>query len=110
MAITVRAEKVEDDNKKTSLLKKYIDRPVTKFRQYDCFIDSHTDDMFRPDADGDCLFSGDTDELMHGSSVRVLIRPEETRGNVVRALLKIAQWVNEDNSFKSEDDEEQIKF
>lgn len=102
------SEKESGENmpKKYQLLEKYLDRPVTAFRQYDCFIDAVPDCMVQPDTDGDCLFGGSTHELMHGASVRVLIRIDESKKDVVRALLKIVDSINRNDKFESKADEE----
>lgn len=86
----------ESQSTKVGLLAKYLNRPITEFQQYDAFINSHRDSVFVPDDDGDCLFGTETSELMHGASVRVLIRPDEKKADVVRSLLKITDWINRD--------------
>ena len=87
---------------KPKLLAKYLDKPVTKFKQYDCFIDAGPDCVFQPDKDGDFLFGENTThELMHGTSVRVLIRPDESKQDVVRVLLKIAEQISCSDDFKN---------
>lgn len=89
----------ENKPDKHVLLARYLVKPVTKFKQYDCFIRSNSDDKFRPDKDGDCLFSGNTHELMRGASVRVLIRPDEREQDVIRALLKITEVIRQSGGF-----------
>ena len=80
---------------KTKLLAKYLDNPVAKFKQYDFSVGG----FFDPDRDDD-YFSCDTYELMLGTSVRVLIRPDERKKDVVRILLKIAERINCSYDFK----------
>jgi hypothetical protein len=107
-----------EDNKvnmptKYQLLEKYLISSVSAFKQYDCFIDAVPDSLFKPDDDGDCLFGGTTHELMNGSSVRVLIRPDESKQDVIRALLKIAEEVSLSTDFKDKaapEDREDVPF
>lgn len=110
------SEKENGENMPTKhqLLGKYLNKPVTAFKQYDCFTDTGPDCVFQPDKDGDCLFGGNTThELMHGTSIRVLIRPNESKKDVVTVLLKIAEWINRDDKFKNKaeyEDEDDLPF
>ena len=54
----------------------------------------------RPDRDGDCMFAGNTQELMTGlTNVRVLITPETSQGDVLRALKKVRKWIKQDGLY-----------
>ena len=87
---------------KGDLLEHYAGKEPKPFIQYDCFVDAKPDDVMSPDADGDGLFCLDTHELMYGSSVRVLITPETSRGDAIRALRKIRKWIKDDGLWDGE--------
>ena len=81
------SEKAKIQEKKTELLKKYAEKPVTAFWQYDGFNQplGHDHEIYRVD----------TFELMRGTDVRVLV-PKETevpRAAQVAMLRKIADWL-----------------
>ncbi len=83
--------------KRSGLVAKYIDKPVTRFDQFDAFINAKPDDVVRPDEDGDALFAGETHELMSfDSGVRVLIPDGVEPEDAARALTKIADLVERD--------------
>jgi len=46
-----------------------------------------------PDEDGDCLSGGQTEELMYGAAVRVLIPTDTDQATATRLLKKITEWV-----------------
>lgn len=73
----------------------YASRDPKNFMQMDGrYIQKGSgDDYTRPDKDGDALNVESTIELMHGSSVRVLI-PYDTDVKVaVRQMKKLAKWL-----------------
>ena len=81
---------------KGELLAKYCERAPTAFLQFDGFFPGigNYDPIVTPDSEGDCLFGGDTWELMHGADVRVLIKHPLGRTDALRILSKITAWVN----------------
>ena len=96
--------------KRSELLAKYVDKPVTRYTQFDGFIDAEADSFVHPDEDGDALFSGTTYELMgFDYGVRVLIPDNISAVAAARALTKIAEWVEEDleNQRRERDPENQ---
>ena len=73
---------------------------VTKrFKQYDTGYDTPDDPRywngqdFGRDEDGVTIFSGESYELMIALDVRVLIKPDVTRGKAVKMLRKIADCI-----------------
>jgi hypothetical protein len=87
----------KDDDRRLELLKHYNDKPVSSFTQYDGFAHISKDDYFMdPDADGDCLSSKITQELMTGNTtVRVLIAKGTKKDDVIRLLGKLLDFVKE---------------
>lgn len=105
--------------RKRELLDKYVNRPVTTFKQYDVFIGAgvRVDDcssVIQPDEDGDYLSMGITHELMYGADVRVFIKPYVTAPKATAALKKIISWIEseaqehleifKDDSFDADED------
>jgi hypothetical protein len=96
-------------NKAEKLLH-YSEREPKNFMQFDCFVNSEEDSFMKPDADGDCLFSGNTVELMTGNvDVRLLVVPGTNTSDVVRILDKFKAWIQKDfgqigNKEKEDDD------
>ncbi len=83
--------------KRSELIAKYTDKPVTRYTQYDGFIDAKEDSVVHPDEDGDALFASTTYELMgFDFGVRVLIPDGIEPAAAARSLAKIADWVERD--------------
>jgi hypothetical protein len=79
-----------------------LDAP-NRFVQLDGFAAREPDCVMRPDADGDCLFSGRTEELFGGGwDVRVLMSEGVTPEAAVRLLRKLADWVERDPEWTTE--------
>ncbi len=81
----------DDSPSKAQLLAKYIDRPVTQFKQYDVDLNAQND---YSDKDGDSLSNMMTYELLDGATVSVFIRPSEKKSDILRGLFKLADYVN----------------
>ena len=65
-------KKLEEMEKlKRQLLEHYADRYPNRFYQYDGFVvgKDFTDDIMRPDENGDFVSGGATQELMHGATM-----------------------------------------
>jgi hypothetical protein len=84
---------------RATLLLKYACREPRRFIQHDAFFPpDDSDDLVRPDEDGDCILSGRTTELMGSPfSVRVLVEPQADPGMVARMLRKIAGYIERDD-------------
>ena len=83
---------------KGKLLEHYAHRDPTAFFQFDGWAlgPDGGDSVMRPDADGDCLTSSQTYELMTGGpSVRVLVTRGTSRPDAVRLLKKLRRWVKQ---------------
>ena len=83
-------------------LEHYAHRKLSDFFQFDVFLDVPEDSVVRPDENGMCLYRRETQELMTGAyGVRVLVirKKVQRRADVVRAIRKIADWIecNEDS-------------
>ncbi len=76
---------------KAQLLAKYIDRPVTQFKQYDVDLNAQND---YSDKDGDSLSNMMTYELLECASVSIFINPREKKSDILRGLFKLADYVN----------------
>ena len=74
---------------KEELLEHYSHKKPNRFIQYDGFADMKGDSFFEADSDGHVVLGQETYELMHGTEVRVLIRPGTPRKTVCWLLLKI---------------------
>jgi hypothetical protein len=85
--------KTKNDKTKLECLQHYTDREPKKFVQLDCWACDGWDDVIRPDGDGHGLTGGVTTELMHGSTVRILILPDTKPAEVAAMLRKAADWV-----------------
>jgi hypothetical protein len=86
--------------KTSDLVAKYADKPVTRYDQFDGFLNAKEDSVMHPDEDGDVLLGGETHELMSfDSGVRVLIPDGVEPEDAARALTKIADWVERDLDF-----------
>jgi hypothetical protein len=77
---------------KWAKLRAYLDRDLTRFIQIDAF-----------NLEDGGLFAGGTEELMSGSKVRVLIRPDTPRKEVAPLLRKILEWIEQDENILSMD-------
>jgi len=87
----MRAEKEE-------LLKHYAKRKVNRFLRFDASVGgkpySDPDELSATDKDGDCITEGTTYELMNSPFiVRVLVRPNAEKEDVIRTLTKITKWI-----------------
>lgn len=83
--------------KRSELLAKYADKPVTHYYQFDGFIHAQPDGVVRPDEDGDANFAVETYELMaYDWGVRVLIPDGISPQDAARSLTKLADWVERD--------------
>ena len=56
------------------------------------------------------MFYIDTDDLMIGTDVRVLIKTDAAPEDVICALLKITQWIVSVEKYKKETDEFDLPF
>jgi hypothetical protein len=79
---------------KHELLAKYLDRGVTEFVQFDCFLNSTDDYVCAPDKDGDALTMQTTFELMHGAEIRLFIKPNVNKADALRGIFKISDFIN----------------
>jgi hypothetical protein len=79
---------------KEMLLAHYSTKPPTDFIQYDGFHGQQPDSVLKADADGHYLSSGKTWELMHGSTVRVLVTPGVSKDTVISLLHKIIKRID----------------
>lgn len=95
---------------KGSFAKSSCNRLSAKVRQYDCLINAKTARGINPDDDGDCMLYVNTDELMIGSDVRVLIKTDTAPEDVIRALLKITQWIVSIEKYNKETEEFDLPF
>lgn len=76
---------------KQELLDRYKSRQPNLFKQIDGYDDIEDNDVVQPDEDGHAIFCCDTYELMAGSTVRVLVRPDTPKETVIALLDKIRQ-------------------
>ncbi|MCF7986374.1 MAG: hypothetical protein K9L60_02315 [Methylovulum sp.] len=81
----------DDNPSKAQLLTKYIDRPVTQFKQYDAHLNAR--DGYS-DCEGDSLSQMTTYELLDGATVSVFINPREKKSDVLRGIFKLADYIN----------------
>jgi hypothetical protein len=81
---------------KEQLLAHYKERNPTQFIQFDGFDDLQPDDVMTVDEDGHSFFSRKTWELMHGSTVRLLVKPAASKETVLSLLHKIIKWIDRD--------------
>ena len=91
-------DKMNREERKKDKLAHYGDRNLVSFMQYDAFIDIDGDDIMHPDNDGDCLFTGDTEELMSGVPIRVLVVDGTKKADVVRCLGKLLDVIKKDDN------------
>lgn len=79
-----------------------------RVRQYDFIINDRGSGS---DEEGDRMFyAADTDNLMIGADVRVLVKSDAALEDVIRALLKITQWVVSIQKYKKETEEFDLPF
>jgi hypothetical protein len=90
-----------------ALLARYSKKPSNQFIQYDSFHDLQQDPVYEVDEDGHSVFCAKTWELMHGSTVRVLIKPWAPKEIVMTLLAKITKRIDKDLATSSQ--EERIK-
>jgi hypothetical protein len=80
------------------VLEKYAGRPLRTFVQVDGW--AGWDNGIDPDPRTPYpLCGGTTRELMHGSDVRLLIRPDTTRSDVFAILDKMREWLAEEEEW-----------
>lgn len=83
--------------KKSDLLAKYFSKPVTQFRQYDFFTDELECACGEEhDTEGGTAYATDTFELMRGATVRLLIDPDASKQDVMKGLMTLLEFVNDD--------------
>ena len=92
--LDVRGHEPNEDERRADLLADAARKPVRHLMQFDVF-QSNFDDIVRPDEDGDCLFWSHTYELRRSDIVRVQFPVGYDRDNAVRALRKIADFIEE---------------
>lgn len=86
---------------KYTKLAHYMSRDMKKFVQYDGFkAQSDWDHVCQPDEKGRSVMIVETEELMQGSDVRVLVPPDAHSGTVVELLLMIAETIQTNGVFK----------
>jgi hypothetical protein len=90
-------EEVKDNNAKDALLAHYSTKTPNRFRQIDGFANWHND-TFNKDGDGYVVMSSETQELMRGASVRVLIPFETTQSDAAALLRKILGVVDQSDT------------
>lgn len=78
---------------KRQLLEKYDSRVPTPFLQMDVFNlgIGQGDCVMAVDDDGHCVMSGTTFELMNGADVRILVKPDTERADIVAMLEKAVE-------------------
>lgn len=87
----------DESARKTELLLHYMRKPLAKFRQYDFFANETECACGEGhDTSGGAAYASDTFELMRGADVRLLINPEASKSDVLRGLMMLAQFVNDD--------------
>jgi len=87
--------------KKDKLLKKYADKPIRAFIQYDGFAMVESDDVIN---DEDKITGGGlTYDLMSGSDVRVLIEPHIPTKDVLRLLRGIVTEIQGEQDKRKKD-------
>ena len=92
---------------KGSFAKSSCSRLSAKIRQYDFIIN---DQGSGSDEEGTRMFYIDTDDLMIGTDVRVLIKTDAAPEDVICALLKITQWIVSVQKYKKETEEFDLPF
>lgn len=92
---------------KGSFAKSSCSRLSAKVRQYDFIIN---DQGSGSDEDGDRLLYVNTEELMIGADVRVLVKTDAAPEDVILALLKITQWIVSAEKYKKETEEFDLPF
>ncbi len=94
-----RRKEIKMDNKINrklfgECLAHYAQREPKHFLQFDCFyMPGGGDSDMHPDENGDYTTANSTVELIHGSTVRVLIPHDTDPVVAVRQLKKIAKWL-----------------
>lgn len=84
-----------------------LKKPLVRVMQIDGFVGKSPDHdyIFSGDADGDCIFSGASDELRKSGSdlaVRVHIHPDATKDQVLRLLKKMRTQIKQGDWLDSE--------
>jgi len=79
--------------RKLEKIRHYLNRDPVEFYQFDGFADAKADGLIEPDRDGDWLCWGQTVELMHGATVRMLVVPGTPNADVLRLIDKIKEIV-----------------
>jgi hypothetical protein len=82
---------------KQELLDRYKSRQPNHFQQIDGYDDIEENEVVQPDEDGHAIFSCETYELMAGSTVRVLVRPDTPKETVIALLDKIRRQYEHEN-------------
>jgi hypothetical protein len=80
---------------KGDLLEHYADGRVVTFGQFDGFLNIEKHDaIMHPDADGDSLFAGCTNELRHcANDVRVFVLEGTSQADTLRLPKKMRRWI-----------------
>lgn len=92
---------------KGSFAKSICNSLSPKVRQYDFLINDRGSGC---DEEGDRMLYVNTDELMIGADVRVLIKTDTAPEDVIRALLKITEWIVSTQKYKKETEEFDLPF
>ena len=92
---------------KGSFAKSSCSRLSTKVRQYDFLIN---DQGSGSDEDGDRMLYVNTEEILIGADVRVLVKTDAAPEDVIRALLKIIHWIVSIEKYKKETEKFDLPF
>ena len=89
---------------KQELLDQAARKPVRKFLQMDGFMNVEGDSVMRPDADGDTVFYGETDELRNLRDIVRIQIPWDVDADAVRRIVrKMAAMV--DSALRERDEQ-----
>ncbi len=90
---------------KRRLLLRAAWKPVRRMTQVDVFTHATEDDVVHPDKDGDAVFHGQLYGLHNSDCLRVQFPANMRRADVIRALQRAWETVNEESFWEFQDSE-----
>lgn len=83
---------------KQDKLAHYATKELKLFQQFDGFViaEDSVDEVMKGDKDGDSIWAAQTQELMSGANVRILVSEDTTLEEAVRLLEKLTNWIKGD--------------
>ena len=98
--LDIELEEKKKQKEREKLIDHYKTKPLSKFVQYDAFVDCDENDDIKPNPEtGVYVFCGKTTELMGTcNEVRILISEKATKSDVLRGNKEVTDMIKKGNT------------